>query len=330
MAGDLDHPPRQQGPSDPVRGQGGRPSGLVGLDRLDHDGAVLRLPPRPGPGVGQAPRVAGPARDRVPAGQARSVLSDHATRVRRPAELPEPAQGSGPGRLLHRLGRDRRHRPDLERARPPLRGRPLRGSARRPPGVAAGRRRARRGRLLGGSGRPGGVGPGRGPVDRRPQPAVPGPSGARHRGRTAGRHVRGRRLARDHGQVRPAADRAVRPRRRRGSAPADRRDEQRGVSADAARVPGRAARAPAGRARRRGLEAPDRRRRGPAADASGARPGRSRPGDGARCAGRGRLRDRPSVGDLRLHDQGLAPAHRGPSGQPLGAAGLRTVARPGR
>ena len=44
-------------------------------------------------------------------------------RVRRPAELPEPAQGPGPGRLLHRLGRHRRHRADLGRAGPPLRRR---------------------------------------------------------------------------------------------------------------------------------------------------------------------------------------------------------------
>ena len=35
---------------------------------------------------------------------------------------------------------------------------------------------------------------------------------------------------------------------------------------------------------------------------------------------RGRCRDRPAVGDLRLHDQGLAAGHPGPSRQPLGAA----------
>ncbi len=40
---------------------------------------------------------------------------------------------------------------------------------------------------------------------------------------------------------------------------------------------------------------------------------------------RSRRGDRPSVGDLRLHDQGLAAADAGPSGQPLGAADRRAV-----
>ena len=78
---------------------------------------------------------------------------DDAARVRRAAELPEPAQGPGPGRLLDRLGRDRRHRPDLGRAGPPLRRRPRSApAARHRPAVLAGRRRrAGRGR---GAGRP--------------------------------------------------------------------------------------------------------------------------------------------------------------------------------
>ena len=58
-------------------------------------------------------------------------LPDDAARVRRAAELPEPGQGPGPGRLLDRLGRHRRHRPDLGRAGPPLR---RRTSAARAPG----------------------------------------------------------------------------------------------------------------------------------------------------------------------------------------------------
>src|SRR6202012_4337033 len=44
-------------------------------------------------------------------------------RVRRAAELSESFEGSGAGRLLDRIGRDRRHRPDLERDRPPIRRR---------------------------------------------------------------------------------------------------------------------------------------------------------------------------------------------------------------
>ena len=69
--------------------------------------------------------------------------------VRRAAELPEPGQGPGPGRLLHRLGRHRRHRTDLGRAGPPLRRlRHVRRAARgRPPVLAGRRRRAGRGRV---------------------------------------------------------------------------------------------------------------------------------------------------------------------------------------
>ena len=80
---------------------------------------------------------------------------DHAARVRWPAELSEPAEGSGARRLLHRLGRDRRDRDPLERARPPVRRRPLRGPTGRTPHRAPGRRRARRRRVLGGDRRPG-------------------------------------------------------------------------------------------------------------------------------------------------------------------------------
>ena len=125
-----------------------------------------------GSGFGQAARLAGAARDRVSARPAGRRVPDDAAPVRRLAELSEPAQGSGAGRLLDRVGRDRRDGADLERDRPPLRGRPLRRSARRPAGRAARRRRARRGRDLGGARRPGRPAPRRGAVDRRPQPPV--------------------------------------------------------------------------------------------------------------------------------------------------------------
>ena len=180
------------------------------------------------------------------------ALPDDAARVRRPAELSEPAEGPGPRRLLDGLGRHRRDRDDLERARAPLRRRPLRRAAGRPPGRAARRRRARRGRDLGGARRPDGAAPRRGAVDRRPQPPVARPRRARHRGRSAsarcsrrpaGRRSRvkyGRRLrelfARDGGDALRAAHR---------------RDAQRGVPAAAARPAGGAARAAAGRRRDR-------------------------------------------------------------------------------
>ena len=164
------------------------------------------------------------------------ALPDDAARVRRPAVLPVAHEGPGPGRLLHRLRRPRRHRADLGRARAPLRRRPLRRPARRPPDRADRRRRARRGRLLGGDRGPDGQPPRRGHVGRRPQPAVAGPRRPRHRRRPARRDVRGRRLAHGDGQVRPAAAQAPRP-----DGP-HRRDAQRGVPAAAAR---RRARAPA-------------------------------------------------------------------------------------
>ncbi len=127
---------------------------------------------------------------------------------------PSRAQGPRPGRLLDGLGGDRRDRDDLERARAPLRRRPLRGAAGRTPRRAARRRRARRGRDLGGARRSRGPAPRRGAVDRRPQPPVAGPRRARHRRGPHRRDVRRRRLADDHGQVRAPAARAVRARRR--------------------------------------------------------------------------------------------------------------------
>ena len=84
-------------------------------------------------------------------GELDAAVPDDAARVRRPAELPEPAQGPGPGRLLDRLGRHRRDRADLGRARPPVRrtrGFGAGGTGRQY--VAGRRRRARRGRRLGG------------------------------------------------------------------------------------------------------------------------------------------------------------------------------------
>ena len=94
MAGDVDRPSRQPGPETPSGREGRRPSGVVGVDGLDHDRAVLRAPAGAGPRVGQAARLAGAARDRVPARAARRAVSDDAARVRRAAELPEPAEGS--------------------------------------------------------------------------------------------------------------------------------------------------------------------------------------------------------------------------------------------
>ena len=241
VAGDLDGPPRQPRADDPLGREGRRPPDVERLDGEPDDRPLVRAPRGARPRVGQAARLAGPARDQLPARQARSPLPDDASRVRGPAVLSEPDQGSRPGRLLDRLRRHRRDGADLGRARASLRRRALRGAARRAPDRAARRRGARRGCLLGGDRGPDGEQARRGDVGRRPQPAVARPRRAGHRRRPAGRDVRGRGLALRDGQVRTEARRAG------AAAPAHRRDAQRGVPAAAARGRARAARAPRGR-----------------------------------------------------------------------------------
>ena len=137
-------------------------------------------------------------------GRLDATLPHDAAPVRRPAVLPVAHEGPGPGRLLHRVRRPRRHRADLGRARPPLRRGPLRRRPRRPPDRADRRRRTRRGRVLGGDRRPDGGAPRRGDVGRRPQPPVARPRRPRHRRGPPRRDVRGRGLAHRDGQVRPA------------------------------------------------------------------------------------------------------------------------------
>ena len=325
LVGDCDRASRQPGAGDAFGREGRRSSGVLGVGRVDHDRALVRASARARPSVGEAARLAGPARDRVSARSAGPQIPDDVASVRWAAELPEPAEGSGARRLLHRLGRDRRDRADLERGRAPLRGGPLRGAAGRPPGRAAGRRRARRGRDLGGAGRPGRAAPRRGAVDRRPQPPVARPDRPGHRRGPDRGDVRGGRMADDHRQVRALAARAVRARGRRGAAPPDRRDAQRGIPAAAAGDGGRAARATSGHRRRQtGPRPADRRARRRGAAARDPRSRRSRPRRSARGVRPGGRRDRSAVGDLRVHDQGVAAGDAGPSGESLGAALERT------
>ena len=110
--------------------EGRRPPGVVGVDGLDHDRALLRAPAR-APTACRSSRTPSPVLHAIEylLGQLdRRYLTD-AARVRRAAELSEPPEGPGAGRLLDRLGRHRRDRADLERARAPLRRRPLRRAA---------------------------------------------------------------------------------------------------------------------------------------------------------------------------------------------------------
>ena len=108
VARDEHHPPRQPRTGGSVGRQGRRSPGLVGVDRHDHDGALLRRPARRGPGLGEAARSAGAPGDQLPARSARPRVPDRAAELRRAAELPQQDQGSRPGRLLDRVGRDRR------------------------------------------------------------------------------------------------------------------------------------------------------------------------------------------------------------------------------
>ena len=101
---------------------------------------------------------------------------------------------------------------------------------------------------------------GRGVVDRRSEPPVVGSDRAGHRGRPDRGHVRGGRVADDHGQVRTMAARVVRSSRWPGAAAADRWDAERGVPAAAAIRGWRVARAAAReRTRPREARGPDRR-----------------------------------------------------------------------
>ena len=125
----------------------------------------------------------------------------------------------------------------------------------------------------------------------------------------------------------PAA-RAVRAPGRRGAAPPDRRDDQRGVPAPAARARGAscASGCPADGDARRSRELladlEDAELHAAIRDLGGHDLGdlldAFREADAAR---------RPPVGRLRLHDQGLVAADRGPPGQPLRAAQRRAVGR---
>ena len=205
VAGDEHRAPRQQGARDALRGEGGRPSGLLGVDGEHHVGALLRAPARARPGVGEATRSAGAARDQLSAGPARRALPDRAARVRGPAELSEPYEGPRPGRLLDRVGRAsaRRRRSGARSPTATWRGtsRCRAAGARSRCSATPSSTRARSGRR---SMDPMVRAAGRGAVDRRRQPPVARPGRAGDRRRPDRRDVRGGGMADDHRQVRAA------------------------------------------------------------------------------------------------------------------------------
>ena len=229
LAGDADHPPRQQRPPQPREGQGRRPPGLLRLGGDDPDRPLLLLPAPRRPRLHQAARLPGLPRRAVPARPARPLVSAHAARLRRLAGLSLAHERPGHGRFLHRLGRARRRGPGLRRPGRPLRRDALRRGLLRPLRRPHRRRRAGRGERLGGGRR--GVDPGarQRHLDHRPQPAEPRPRHPRRARGAAEVALRQRRLEGLRGQVRLPAGSGHARTRRRGAAPAHRRDEQRGV-----------------------------------------------------------------------------------------------------
>ena len=184
---------------------------------------------------------------------------------------------------------------------------------RRAPDRADRRRRARRGRLLGGDRRPDGgrasarsCGSSTSTASRSTASCPTSPPAAWPR---CSRPPAGTCVMVKYG--------AAAARARAGAARAHRRDAQRGVPAAAARRRARAARAARGR---RADDLDDARAAGHVP-----RPRRPRPRRAARRLPPGRRGARPPERRLRLHDQGLAAADRGPPGQPLGAAHRRAV-----
>ena len=211
VAVDGDHPSRQPGSAQRQRHEGRRASGVLCVDGLDHDVALLRATAGRRPGVGQTACVPGAARRQLPARRTRREVSDHAARVRRPAELSQPIQGSRSGRLLDGVGGNRCHCADLGSIRPPLRRHRVREHGHRSPVLAGRGRRTRRRRGLGGDPRFLGARTRRDRLDRRHEPPVTRPRRAQHRGRPVGDHVRRRRMAGHQRQVRQVARRTLRP-----------------------------------------------------------------------------------------------------------------------
>ncbi len=233
--------------------------------------------------------------------------------------VPEPHQGPGPGRLLHRVGGPGRRGAAVRCRHSPVRRRALRAAGPQPVRGPDGRRGARRGQRVGGHRGPRDAGPRQRDVDRRLQPAVAGPGGARRADRAVVAAVRGRRLARGDGEVRQEAAGGVRAAGRCRIAAVDRRHAERAVpGAVRARRRRRAGDVPGRRAAGRARVLPRLGRR----DAGGhrRRPRRPRHRQPARRVPRVRRREGPAERRLRVHRQGLGTADRRQPAQPLGAA----------
>ena len=161
VAVDGDRRPRQPGAAQPRRAEGRRAPGVVGVDGVDHDLAVVRGSCAPQDRVSVKPHAS-------PVLHAINYLlgeldESYLTTLREFGGLqsyPSRAQGPGPGRLLHRA-RSASARPPRSGARSPAATSTAVDGGPAAPGtgpavLAARGRRARRGRGLGGRARPDG------------------------------------------------------------------------------------------------------------------------------------------------------------------------------
>ena len=358
---------RQPRPAQHQRRQGRRAPVVVGVDGRHHGGAVVPRADQRGPGLGQAARLAGAARDQLPARRPRREVPADAARQGRPAVLPlrlkDPdtvdfstgSVGIGATAALWAAISHRYVRSQFADAPPAGRFISLLGDAELDEGAiweaVADPQVAHLGELLWV------VDLNRQSLDRVvPDIQIARLQGMFEAGRLAGRHA----------QVGPADLRAVRPAGRRRAAPPARGHAQRGVPADAPRRLRRGRRPDHGRERyaaaagaaRRGAVRAARRRRprprrprprpagrhvpgrrhppappwsSPTPSRAAGCPPRATPTTTRRCSPRRRCRRSPTrSGDLARRPLGGLRAGHAPSASCAGPAASRCVVRRSR
>ncbi len=315
----MDHPSRQPHPAQCRRSEGRRPSGLLGLARHHHVGAVFLGAAAAGPRRGEAACKPGVSRHPVSVRAPDPRQAGEFSRLQGRAVLSVAHQGHRRRRFLHRLGRPRR-RADAVR----LAGAGLRqgawlgqGSSRGADDRAGRRRRDGRGQHL--RGIAGGLEARAAQhlVGGRLQPPKPRCRGARRAVGEIRIHVPQFRLGRGDREIRQIDAGCLRRARRRGAEEMDRCLSEPALRGAVLPGRGRVPQAFARRDRRPGAgHATDRaaqRRRIAGADVQSRRP---RHGQHVRGLRGDRSR---SPGLLhRLHHQGRRPAVPGPQGQPCG------------
>ena len=226
LALDVDDPPRQPRPAERRRPEGRRPPGELGVGGDSDDRALPGRAPPVGPHRGEAAREPGVPRHPVPARAADPREARALPRVRRGAVLSLAHQGHRRRGHLHRLGRARGRDDHIRGPGPglPRRARAARtGRSARADGGDRRGRGARRGQRLRGAPRRLEARRARSLVGDRLQPPEPRRGDQRPSVRPVQPPVHEHGMGRRHHQVRQAAAGGVRPPRRRGASPVDRR-----------------------------------------------------------------------------------------------------------